>query len=166
MSNTTVPDLERNVRAIADTLTALDTINDVIIKGGHSYPATVDDVTTWLNEAFNDEEITEDELAGALLELQFSPELLSDDGADVFDAYLHDALDITILGKKFGRMNKWHVTGASVLVAFGGPTIFVDSNLEGDYVTVRGYWASDSFKLDVYAAGIAEYMRMYADGVE
>jgi hypothetical protein len=162
-------DLVRNVRHVADTLTALDTINDAIImNGNHSYPVTLDRALELLDEHASETELAPELLANAKKELKYSPELITDDGRDVVENYLdNDVLALEFIGtNSAGTNGEWVVTGATLCVTIGGPNIFIETKLTGEWVKIKGYWGSETVERDCYAPALVEYVRMYADNIE
>ena len=156
--------LNGQIQGIVDTFAALEIINDAVIKNSESYPVTLDRVTELLNEQHNDGDIDGDELALALNELKFSPELISDDGRDVFENYLDDVLSIEYKGKRYAGNSEWELTDIELTLTYGGPNIYaVIPARSGDSLELRGYWAPDRVNVWAYAPGICEYARMWAE---
>lgn len=95
-------------------------------------------------------EVTQDEIDGGYFDYEY-------EAGEVLTAldYLQDALDIRYLVNSDNELLQ-----VQILVAFGGPNIWVDIWADGDG-EVRGYWASDSaripFKGD--AMGIFETLK-------
>ena len=159
--------LNGQIQGIVDTFTALELINDAVITNGESYPVTIERVTELLHEQHDAEIIDGDELALALKELKFSPELISDDGNDVFQNYLNDILAVEFKGKRYAGASEWELTGIELTITYGGPNIYaIIPARSGDNLELRGYWSPDRVNVWVYAPGICEYARMLAESGE
>lgn len=85
-------------------------------------------------------EVTQEEIDGGYFDYEYQ-------AGEVLTAldYLQDALDIRYLVNSDNELLQ-----AQILVAFGGPNIWID--IWGDGTgEVRGYWASDSASAPVYS---------------
>lgn len=159
--------LNKQIQGHIDTFAALEIINDAVITTGNAYPVTLDQVIELLNERHDDGEIDDDELALALNELKFSPELIDDSGRDVFEIWLDDVLCIEFTGKKYGVAGEWELTGIELTLTYGGPNIYATIPAHGgDSLELRGYWSPDRVTAWAYAPGICEYARMLANSAE
>jgi hypothetical protein len=156
--------LSGQINGIENTFAALEIINDAIITNGESYPVTLERVTELLGEQHDAEIIDADELALALKELEYSPELISDDGNDVFQNYLNDILAVEFKGKRYAGVSEWELTGIELTITYGGPNIYaIIPARSGDNLELRGYWAPERVNVWAYAPGICEYARMLAE---
>jgi len=144
-----------------EDIETLEIINDAVIVYGNSYPVTVDEVTEGLTEHLDEGRIDKSEYDRAVCLMQDSPELLADDGRDVFEMYLEDVLDIETHGKRSGE--DWDVTSVKVWLTLGGPNVWLVSDLSGDDVKVHAAWGTDSAEMWATCPGIVHYLQALTD---
>lgn len=93
-------------------------------------------------------------IAAAIRELEEDGVTVDADGAEHYglaDLWA-DALELIPTGER-ERDGRWSLTGATVLLAYGGPT--VRAYVEHDGVRVVGHWGSDRVEHYVPASGEA-----------
>ena len=165
-ARTTEELLNGQIQGLIDTFAALEIINDSVITNGESYPVTLDRVTELLRQQHDEGVIDDEELALALNELKYSPELITDNGNDVFQNWLDDVLSVEFIGKRDGHASEWTVTQIELTISYGGPNIYALIPAHGgDSLEIKGYWAPERLTAWAYAPGVCEYARMLAESV-
>jgi hypothetical protein len=89
-----------------------------------------------------------------------------EEGAPYAAAYVADILEITYHAQyNPEHPNRWEPEEVRLLVAYGGPTVRVIWNGNGNYLTVAANWWADNAEIETYAPHLAQYLEDLAEGL-